>query len=249
DGNPKVGWEVWDGSAWSRLATGEIAEGTKPGTAYTLTTGGEVRLTLPSTLAPVAVNGVEKHWLRMRLVGGHFGQPASYKEVKDNTGKITGYIAEKVTAYAPPVIQAIAFADITAGAAEIPVSNCLSNNGEVYVDHTVAAATGAGAAFPPFTPTAETARALYLGFDQPFEPRPMTLYLQVEAPEPHEVAAEHLAELDPGSSVRVTWEHASPSGWKPLGALDGTQSFARRELLQFIGPKDFARRPRFGQEL
>lgn len=250
EGSPTVGWEVWDGTAWVRLETKNIAKDTKPGTPYTLTGSGEVKITLPPTLALVAVNGVEKHWLRARLIGGHYGEAADYVPgtIEVSGAQIPSYTPKPAT-YAPPVIQSIAFADITAGAAEIPVSNFLSNNGEVYVDHTVAAATGAGTAFPPFTPTAETGRALYLGFDQPFEPRPMTLYLQVEAPEPHEVAAEHLAELDPGSSVRVTWEHASPSGWKPLGALDGTQSFARRELLQFIGPKDFARRPLFGQDL
>ncbi len=77
----------------------------------------------------------------------------------------------------------------------------------------------------------------------------MSLYLQVEPPEPDEVAAEHLAELDPASSARITWEHASPSGWKPLGAHDETRTFARRDLVQFIGPKDFARRRLFGQEL
>jgi hypothetical protein len=246
DGNPIVAWETWNGSAWVKLDP--LASGAKPGPQHTLTGTGDISLPLPASMAAVTVNGVEKYWLRARLVGGNYGEAARYTPgtITVSGTAIPSYTPVDAT-YAPPLVQSIKFEDPTGGAAEFPVSRCLSNNAEAYLDHAAALKSGAG--FEPFRPTAETARALYLGFDQPFEPRPMTLYLQVEPPEPHEVAAAELAELDPGALARVACEYSAAAGWKPLSVLDATETLARRDMVQYIGPYDFVRRPFFGQDL
>ena len=103
---------------------------------------------------------------------------------------------------------------------------CLTVNDYATTDRTAAAANGP--AFTPFTPTADTEPALYLAFDQPFETRPVVLYLPIEPPRPEEVAADRLAELDPAAVPRLVWEYSAPGGWRPLGVLDDTAGFAVR---------------------
>jgi hypothetical protein len=195
---------------------------------YALTTSGEVSITLPDPVAPTSVNGEERYWLRGRLVRGSYGAAATV---------------------APPVIKALSFTPVVVPQTEAPATACLSYNDFAYTDHTTAAATVQGPTFAPFTPTADTEPALYLGFDRPFDTRPATLYLQVEPPPPEEVAAEQLAEMDPATLAQLTWEYGSSTGWRPLGALDETQALSGRGVVQFIGPGDLVTRPYFGQPL
>jgi len=123
---------------------------------------------------------------------------------------------------------------------------CLTVNDYATTDRTAAAANGP--AFTPFTPTADTEPALYLAFDQPFETRPVVLYLPIEPPRPEEVAADRLAELDPAAVPRLVWEYSAPGGWRPLGVLDDTAGFAVRGAVRFVGPADPAARRCFGRE-
>jgi hypothetical protein len=227
--NPKLAWEVSNGHQWRAVAAN-----------YALTTSGEVSITLPDPIARTSVNGDERYWLRVRLVGGSYGTATTYTRNPDGTYEAT---------VAPPVVQALSFTPVGAQQTEAPPTACLSYNDFAYADHTTAAATAQGPTFAPFTPTADTEPALYLGFDRPFDTRPATLYLQVEPPRPEEVAAEQLAATDPAALAQLTWEYTSPTGWRPLGALDETQALSGRGLVQFIGPGDLAPHPCFGQTL
>jgi Baseplate J-like protein len=229
---PRLAWEVSDGHRWRAVAAD-----------YALTTSGEVSITLPDPIAPTSVNGDERYWLRARLVEGNYGVAATYRQISASSYEL---LAATV---APPVIKALSFTPVGAQQTEAPLTACLSYNDFAYADHTTAAATVQGPLFTPFTPTADTEPALYLGFDRPFDTRPVTLYLQVEPPRPEEVAAEQLAEIDPAALAQLTWEYASPTGWRPLGALDETQALSSRGLVQFIGPRDLVARPCFGQTL
>jgi len=236
--NPTLAWEVSDGRQWRATAAN-----------YALTTSGEVSITLPDPIAPTSVNGDERYWLRARLASGSYGAAATYERHTDGTGGTDGTYAFLPATVAPPVIKALSFTPAAAQQTEASATACLSYNDFVYADHTTAAATVDGPAFTPFTPTADTEPALYLGFDRPFDARPATLYLQVEPPRPEEVAAEQLAEIDPATLARLTWEYAGPTGWLPLGALDETQALSGRGLVQFIGPRDLTARACFEQTL
>jgi hypothetical protein len=101
----------------------------------------------------------------------------------------------------------------------------------------------------PFVPTADTEPALYLGLDQPFDPRPVSVYLGVEPPRPEEVAADELATADPDTLAVVTWEYDGPGGWRPLGARDETQRLGGSGLVSFAAPAGHTRSSRFGREL
>jgi len=230
-GNPRIAWEVSDGSQWHAAAAD-----------YAFTDDGQVSITLPDPIRPTSVNGEQGYWLRARLVGGNYGTAASYQQ-KDSTYTFVP------ANFAPPVIKTLT---VTAAAAQrppVPVTACLSYNDFAYADHTAAARAGQGPLFTPFTPTADTQPALYLGFDQPFSQRSVTLFLEVEPPLPEQVAADQLAGADPAAAARTTWEYAGPAGWQPLGAVDETQALSSRGLVTFVGPEDLTPRSCFGQTL
>ncbi|HLK01352.1 MAG TPA: putative baseplate assembly protein [Streptosporangiaceae bacterium] len=235
DPNLKIAWEVSDGGQWHALAAN-----------YTFLDDGQFAITLPDPLAPSTVNGQQGYWLRARIAAGGYGGPASYEQNEDHT-----YTYHKAT-YAAPVVSAI-----TITAAPVPqpaaqVTACLSYNDFGYADHTAVARTGQGDPFPPFTPTADTEPALYLGFDQPFSQRSVTLFLEVEPPLPEQVAAGQLtdpADSASGGPVRLTWEYAGPGGWASLAAADETNGLSDRGLVTFIGPADLTPRPYFGHDL
>lgn len=176
EGEPRIAWEAWNGRAWQELTlkAETIKKNAQSGTAGTFTGSGELDLKLPQTMAPVAVNGEERHWLRARLVGGHFGEAAGYTEdtIKVGGAEIPSY-KPKAATYAPPVVKSVDLPDIAAGANEVAVSACLGHNDLAYEDHTAAAVPGI--AFSPFTVTEDTRPALYLALDRPVDPRPRSI--------------------------------------------------------------------------
>ncbi|MGH4012335.1 MAG: putative baseplate assembly protein [Pseudonocardiaceae bacterium] len=231
DGKPGVVWEAWDGSGW-RAVTVDDKD-------YAFTKDIALRITLPPGFAPTPVNGAEHYWLRARLVRGHYGEAAGYRQKPDGT-----YEPDAAT-FAPPVVATLSWKPGREHAALVPASACVSCNDFSYSTHRRSA--DALEPFAPFTPGADRDPALYLGFDQPLDPRPVTLYLQVEPPAPEEVAADQLAEVDPATRAQVVWEYSGPNGWQPLAAVDETEALAGRGLVQFVGPADLLAREFFGR--
>ena len=226
--NPRIAWEVSDGSQWHAIASD-----------YAFTSDGQLSFPLPDPIGPATVNGAPGYWLRARLAGGGYGGPASYRQNADS-----GYTYIPAT-FAPPVVSSMM---ITASAAQqptaVPVTACQSYNDFGYTDHSAVAGL-----FTPFTPTADTDPALYLGFDQRFGRHSVTLFLEVEPPLPEQVAAGQLDGADAAGDTQTTWEYASEDGWQPLGAVDETQALSSRGLVTFIGPADLVPRACFGQTL
>jgi Baseplate J-like protein len=97
--------------------------------------------------------------------------------------------------------------------------------------------------FQPFMPVEDQRPTLYLGFDQPFANRTISLYLQVEPPSPGDITQNPR----PTEPAQVIWEHSTPIGWARLDVQDETETFSDRGLIRFIGPADFAGRTEFGQ--
>ena len=225
--SPEITWEVSDGSQW-RAAPAN----------YAFTADGQVSITLPDPLGQTPVNGQQGYWLRARLTGGSYGYTAGYRPDKNSN------YAFAPADVAPPVVKAVTVTATAAQQPPVPMTACVSYNDFSYTDHTAAAA-GQGPLFTPFIPTADSDPALYLGFDQPFSQRPVTLFLQVEPPLPEQVAAESLAEA--AAAAQPAWEYASTDGWRALAALDETQSPSSRGLVTFVGPEDFAPHACFGQ--
>ncbi|MEA5418993.1 putative baseplate assembly protein [Spirulina sp. CCNP1310] len=101
-------------------------------------------------------------------------------------------------------------------------------------------------AFYPLTPPLHRDSAFYLGFNQAFPNRPSTLYLQVQSPEPDEVAPGTHRSI--GDGRRLVWEYPTPEGWRSLTVRDETAAITEKGLVQFIGPTDWIASPHFGQQ-
>lgn len=247
DGNPSVIWEVYTGQTWQTLLTSPAPSGSPPkvvASPLSLTASGAITLNLPTNMRSTMVNGEERYWLRARLVGGHFGEAARY------TGDAkVGYTLVPAT-YAPPLVRAAtlgvtkagtpAAGSVSATPSMLPITHCITRNGGALVDATAVAASSDDAVFEPFALLDAREPALYLGLDQPFAPRPFTLYVQVEPPRPEDVAAAMLQESQAETAARVSWEYSRGTGWAPLGALDETAMLTQRGLVHFVGPMDFS---------
>lgn len=251
DGNPVVAWEMCTAQGWRSLAT---SPATVPaaGSPLSLTASGTLTLSVPADVVPVAVGGEERHWLRARLIGGHYGVAASYTGDAD-----AGYTLVPAT-FAPPFVQSLRFSvtaappapgQVAPGAQRQAVTGCATVNGGAPVDHTAAAAAADGTMFTPFEPLAVTEPSLYLGFDRAVSPRLFNLFVEVEPPRPEDVAAEMLLARPDGDPLRVAWEYSRADGWAPLGPIDETAGFTRSGLVRFVGPDDAAPRSLLGQEL
>jgi Baseplate J-like protein len=241
-GDLQVNWTYQVGDQWLPLgqstptaeqagASGfELRDGTRA-----FTRDGEVAFNIPMTWPRTLYRTRTGRWLRADItVAAQYTTPPEIASLEVDHD------------WEPPEVERITVRTAAPGS-DTPPSACLAFNDFQYADRTAAAAQGP--AFAPFVPTSDTDPAFYLGFDQPFVPRLVALYLQVEPPLPEEVAADRLAELDPAALAHVTWEYAAPDGWRPLGAVDETGELSSRGLVQFVGPADHARRARFGQDL
>ncbi|HKE97542.1 MAG TPA: putative baseplate assembly protein [Actinomycetes bacterium] len=234
-------WSYQVGSEWRQLGqsgaaaeqVGSSALDLRDGTRG-LTRDGDVSFHVPMDWPRTLYRTRIARWLRVEVSSGAYTTPPEIAAL------------EAAYDWELPRVERVTVRT-AAQPAETAPTGCLTDNDLTVTDRTAAAASGT--AFTPFTPTADSEPALYLGFDRPFAPRPVTLYLQVEPPRPEEVAAEGLAELDPADAAHVTWDYDGADGWRPLGAVDETQELSGRGLVRFVGPQDHLARPRFRQEL
>lgn len=222
-------WEAATPAGWRPVTVD------KP--AYAFTADATLQLTPPTGWASTEVGGQPGWWLRVRLVRGNYGKPAEY------TQSGSGWTLTPAT-FAPPMVRTLTFAAGAARRADAPATACVSRNDVVTREHVI----GAGAApFTPFMPGPDADPALYLGFDRPFDPLPVTLYLQVEQPAPEDVAADRFADVDRSTRPELAWEYSAPDGWRPLAAVDRTGGLAASGTVEFVGPADLVATERYGR--
>ena len=234
-----IQWEIWDGATWAKTAY----RGSNTGVLQ-FTTQGTITAVLPPTIAARTVNEQSGYWLRGRIIAGNYGVPltAQVTSTTDAQGRVTKVDVAMTGGYGPPSLASLTI-DVTARHGG-PLDTCLTYNNGVFVDCT-AIAQVQGSFFSAFTSSEENRPTLYLGFDQPFDNRPMTLYVQVDAPQPGEVTSA-LHNADPTAAPpRVTWEYSDAAEWRSLGVIDETNAFTESGVLRFIGPADLHARTEF----
>lgn len=210
-------------------------------TTKAFTQSGTIRFTLPADVNTDTMNGVASYWLRARIVSGNYGVEASYRETTPaELGRNPNVLYVLVPAtFAPPSIAALrlgySYTRTNVGV------NCVTLNDFRYTH------VQTSAELTPFTPSADTQPALYLGFDRPFGNQPVTLYAQVE-PVLYTQAQNEASKLAVDTAPpRVTWQYfAARRGWRDLDVDDETGGFRARGLISLIGPADFAARTDFG---
>ncbi|MFP2900081.1 putative baseplate assembly protein [Corallococcus sp. 4LFB] len=216
---PRLVWERWSASAWVQVLS--LQDETNA-----LTKDGTLAFELPWAPEPTEVNGQPGHWLRARLVSGGYGTPLEP---------------------GAPVVQQLRLERIEGKVLHHRPGTCFTLNDFTFKPVDIREGSERPRPFQPFHRSSDTQPALYLGFDQPFAPDPITLFFQVSPPGPEDMQA--LKGAVSAERPRLIWEYSSSGhGWRRLAVGDETRAFSHSGRVRFIGPRDGGARGAFGQE-
>lgn len=193
---PTLDAQYFDGQAWQELDC-------QP-TADMFTDGSFLQFTVPDDLRPVAVNGQERHWIRIRITNQTFGLI--------RVTKISPTLTIETREVDAPVLSAVRVGYYSRSPMTAPQA-CHTCNDFAWVDagsHPPAR----GEALRPFTVCPDPTPALYLGFDQPLPTDVLSLYAEIE-----EVPGRDAGPV-------MVWEAFDRSGWLPVSVEDQTASLA-----------------------
>jgi Baseplate J-like protein len=240
----KLAWEFYDGAAgaWAVLGTSTVPPdaGAPPNSfdfaddTAGLANSGTISFTSPETLAPVEVNGVLRHWVRVRIVGGDYGHTARYAKgeiVDPQTGdRQEGLVLEPST-LAPPWLAALRIDYRQETQDYEPAEHVATENDFAVVDATHDVAAG----LVPFTPFADLQPTVYVGFDQPLPNVETSLYVAVAEPTYTPELLQRAASLQPPVTTWEWWD-ADARRWQPLSPQDETRGYVRPGLVTFVAP-------------
>lgn len=199
-------WEYYDQALGAWAAIPGLSDG-----SVQFTVKGPIVFTPPITIGRVTVNALSRRWVRVRIAQGSYGL--------DKAG----------SAVRPPSAKSLTASYTYASGVRSPDALALENDFAV-----VARAPASPDPMTPFTPPADTAPTLYMGFDRPFSNQAIALYFGVR-----DVAAapEGLAAAGAREPPAVIWEYwDAGAGWRRLETRDDTLAFTRRGLVTFVGP-------------
>jgi hypothetical protein len=243
--DPVLSWEYWDGEGWLRL----------PGIAEHfsgIAAAGTVKtITIPSlpVIEKVKVHGRENHWLRVRLVEGHYGQEfvSGSQDVayEYNLIESAGEGKFKVTpqtkkmniqtlvpgVVTPPKITKISFRYKWESAGP---ALSLGHNNLVFQ-------SPAEDDQPPFSSLDDRNHTLYLGFDKKMVKGPFSLFFSFDRQAPSETRM-----------PKLLWYYYSgdkDKGWSELQVTDNTQQFSRAGTVEFFIPPGFETATVLGRSL
>lgn len=224
DHEPILSWEYFDGSGWSSLA----AEGLNfQDDTDNLQTNGEVSFDVPRDLEKTTVAGHEGHWIRVRLVGGDYGEQES--EEVPNTDPTRFQLVDK---FDPPDYESVRlkYNDLRPPEHAIPENN---------LDHGPDRAASEAKRYQPFQRLPTDEQSLYLGFDGPLFDGPINLFWDLgDAAYPR------------GFHPRLHWEYydAGDETWRRLEVRDGTEGLTERGIVGLVFPESTDSHRAFGED-
>lgn len=213
DTNAYLSWEYWNGSAWIGLNVDETTE------------SGAVSFNAPSDLQTCKVNGIENHWLRVRIANG------GYCRDKNNPDRILIFDQKQ---YIPPVVTI----------REIKYHGDLCQPTQCMITNNLETETidlSGGGAFTIYR-APDTSQALYLGMSGSLLTGVYSCFLDIK-------------ELDqsPEKVPLIDWEYLTIikgcKSWCRLPVKGEACNLTRSGTIKFIIPADLQPVPCFGQEL
>jgi hypothetical protein len=241
-------WQFWDGEEWADLGSSQYGKQiriVRDDTAFAdgtqaLSESGRLRFKLPGPARPIAVNGQQSLWIRVRLVAGNYGRDVSY----EREGK--GYVAVPAS-FAAPCVKSIKVSHSLSRTAP-PDALLALNDGQIVEAEE-------DAPLRPFAASADTEPACYLGFtlgsstppsspvkSTSFSGRPLSLYVGIV-----NTAKDWTTENGPLNELAaVSWEYWNGSAWTKAAVQDDTLGFMRPGLIRVLTPNDFSIRREFG---
>ena len=223
--DPALSWEYWDGNGWTQIPG--IKEDFKIDASNSFSSK-LVTVTINAfpEVKPTKANGQENLWIRVRLIGGHYGQEVII--AGDNISQ------DNVT---PPIITFLSI-DYDYKNNFQNVQHLLTHNNLNFIDLTEEGQTKYKV-FKPFPPFDDKHQTLYLGFDKKLEKGPVSLFFSIEE--------------QPWSADKIPlieWEYYTESAkWVRLEVLDETRGLMRSGVIEFVFPQDFKKTKEFGKEL
>jgi len=198
-------------------------------TTRALTKAGTVIFSVPEDIAKVEVNGEEGYFFRCRILSGDYGVPGQYELVGDR------WVFKDERPLRPPTLRGV-----TLHYRQVPhhFTYVFAENDGVLSDFSAIAKTE-GKPFQPFVPVADASPALYIGFEDSFPQEEIQIYF--------ELANE--SGIKEGTQPTVVFEYFNGREFKNLFAEDETLGFTRSGFVRFVGPADFRRSKRFGENL
>lgn len=230
--NPELSWEYFDGSGWWKI------DGLMDGTAYFLHDG-EITFCLPSNIAETEVGGRRARWIRARLVGGDYGQPAVTvtSETSSDGKKTTQTVDRDTDAVRAPLVLGL---DVRYEVCcPVKPQYVLTRDNGSLRDQSIANRTG-GSQIDFFTPLRSAVeldgRALFVCFDAPLRGAPVTLLFIVE----------ETPELE--SPYPLTVEILRSGRYEPVLAEDGTRGLTETGIVALTIPESPTKTELFGVE-
>jgi len=212
-GPPEVSWEYWNGTGWAGLAV-------RSDDTNNLQAAGDVQFTVPDDIAETAVSGHEARWIRGRLVGGSYGQPAvGLPDHDTDTAQLP----------ASPQYGSIS---LQYEHTDSPFAHVVTENNGMC--EPVAEAGG----YRPFKRLPDAHQTLYLGFDATLRNGPIPLFAAL-------AETTHPQGFDPG----VQWEYCTDpetDSWSRLPVDDGTSGVTERGIVSLQLPESTTSHERFG---
>jgi len=200
------------------------------------TRSGTVSFEVPEDLGVVEVNGHEGRFIRCRIVSGDYGKPGQYELDGDR------WVFREERPLRPPVLRGVS---VRFEQRERPFSHVIADNDGVFSDFTELAAVDLKP-FQALSPVAEASPTLYLGFEDSFPNEEIQLYFQLKE---ESGIRDPLAERRGARPVVVTFEYYDGRQFVNLFPVDETRGFLNSGFVRFIGPTDFRRSKRFGENL
>ena len=240
-------WEYYNAKAkkWRLLGRStladnvvEAAEGTSfLDTTQCLTRAGIVSFSVPDDLGAGEVNGVEGWFIRCRIEAGDYGLPGTYELDGDK------WVFREERPLRPPVLRELT---VRFEEHEHPFQYVLSENDGIFADWSELAQVE-HKPFQALSPVSEASPTLYLGFEDSFPNDEVRLYVQMR--EESAVRDPFSAPDRAGAAINVAWEYFNGKNWQSLFPQDETRGFQHSGFVRFIGPDDFRKSKRFGENL
>ncbi|NJD51976.1 MAG: hypothetical protein FIB07_03825 [Candidatus Methanoperedens sp.] len=236
--NPQLSWEYWDGMGWNCLEKLQFKNTPDnwAGIDECIETPGEKasvidtakeeqkravdypKIIIPSmpTAKPTTVNGQEKYWIRVRLVGGDYGKEYMIKNNQVEPGS-----------FCPPMLSNLRINYIKNSAGQDKSADqpdyILSKNNLVFKNCLDELNTGK--TFKPFESIPDNYPSLYFGFDKPLKGGPFSLFISID----------ENTDYSENKRPSLKWQYLSKnSQWLEPDILDETNGFIKSEMVQFV---------------
>jgi len=235
---PRMQAEYYRDGRWLPLTSEhEYDDGTQALTAASDAGGltGLITFISPSGWEESEVGGEKQLWLRLRIVSGDYGRPLAVSVEADPNDAASFVVKSTPSTLKPPTIASVT-ASYVYFTNPTTLEQCLCENDFAFVDR------GEDARWPrrpfvPFTPVADRAPALHLGFTARPPAALVSLLMQVIEAAPE------------GDAQPLIWDYWGERGWSELSVRDDTGGLRRAGLIQFVGAPDALPRDGLGGSL